>query len=213
MDSDPVSHLLLVDIRGATHWYSLSTFFFFFLIFILQVVGPLLSLLTSSYKPGDLLHMWSVEPSTGWACSFWECCSAMLWWETCCYLLFKVVSHSQDILLIPWLDSSLIPPFCPGRPRSILLPDFRGLHHLQWRISAVVCSRDQRKDNGGDNARLQPSELQEHWHWKFWHYSFNWILRHYRSFNFVGFTALNSLDNLLSNVPDSQSTLFNVICF
>lgn len=29
MDSDPVSHLLLVHIRGATHWYSLSTFFFF----------------------------------------------------------------------------------------------------------------------------------------------------------------------------------------
>lgn len=78
------------------------------LFFIFQVVGPLLSLLTFSYKPGDLLHMWSVEPSTGWACSFWECCSAMLWWETCCYLLFKVVWHSQDLLLFSWLDSSFL---------------------------------------------------------------------------------------------------------
>lgn len=134
----------------------------------------------------------------------------MLWWETRCYLLFKAVSHSQDLLLISWLDSSLIPLFCPGRPRPILLPDFRGLHHLQRRVSAVVCSGDQRKNNGGDNARLQPSELQEHRHWKFRH-SFNWTLRHYRLFNVVGFTALNSLDKRLSNVPNSQCTLFIVI--
>lgn len=167
MDSDPVSHLLLVHRGEAIHWYSLGTLFVFCFVFLIfQVVGPLLCLLTFSCKPGDLLHMWSVEPSTGWACSFWECCLAMLWWETCCYLLFKVVSHLQHLLLISWLHLSLIPPFCPGRPRPILLPDFRGLHHLQWRVSAVVCSGDQRKDNGGDNARLQPSELQERRNWK-----------------------------------------------
>lgn len=81
--------------------------------------------------------------------------------------------RTRDHLLILCLDSSLIPPFCPGWPRPILLPDFRGLHHLKWCISTVVRSGDQRKDNGGDNARLQPSELQDQLHWKFWHTSVN----------------------------------------
>lgn len=77
----------------------------------------------------------------------------------------------------------------------------------------MVCSGDQREDNGGDNARLQPSELQEHQQVKFRNDFFNHILKHYRSFNVVGFTALNSLDNLFSNVLNSHCSLFNVIFY
>lgn len=46
---------------------------------------------TSSYKPGVLLLTWSVGLSTGFACSSWRCCSAILWWEKLlCIILFKI---------------------------------------------------------------------------------------------------------------------------
>lgn len=89
-DSDPVSQLVLVHLREATPSFFSTPISVFLFCFIVQVVCPWLSLLTSSYKPGVLQPMWSAEPSTGWACSWWGCCSVTLWWETCSYLSFKV---------------------------------------------------------------------------------------------------------------------------
>lgn len=55
----------------------------FFLIYF-QLECLWLFLPTSSSKPGVPLLMWSVGRSAGWACSLWGCCSATLWWDTCC---------------------------------------------------------------------------------------------------------------------------------
>lgn len=75
--------------RSNSFIFLYSNFWFLF-YFIVQVVCLWLLLLTSSYKPGVLPLMWSAEPSTGWACSWWGCCSVTLWWETRSYLSFKV---------------------------------------------------------------------------------------------------------------------------
>lgn len=79
---------------------------------IFQLVCPLLSLLTSSYKPGDLLHTWSAEPSTGWACSFWDWCSAILWWETpLLFIIYGCLALAGDFTDFALTFSLWSPPF------------------------------------------------------------------------------------------------------
>lgn len=174
MGSDPVSHLLLVHIREVTHCS--SSLFFFCLSGGGSIVLPA-DLFLQAWRPSAYV----ISGTINWLSIF---ILGMLFGYVVVRNRLFILRFSltrRTVLLILWVDSSLIPPFCPGRPRPILLPDFRGLHHLQRRVSAVVCSWDQRKDNGGDNARLQLSELQEHQHCKFRH-SFNSILRRYRLF-------------------------------
>lgn len=71
-----------IYVAGDSQWYHFSNLSSFSIFF--QLECPWLSLLTSSYKHGVHLLTWSVGLSTGWACSLWGCCSATLWWDTCC---------------------------------------------------------------------------------------------------------------------------------
>lgn len=73
---------------------------FYFILFKLECLW--LFLLTSSYKHGVLLLMWSVGLSTGLACSSWRCCSATLWWET--YYVSFVISNNSYIILYLYFD-------------------------------------------------------------------------------------------------------------
>lgn len=132
-----------------------------------------LSLPTSSYKPGDLLPMWSVGPSAGWACSLWVCCSATLWWDICC--VSSQIIHIHLSVWLLYLTQSDFMCASAGWTRPVLLPDFCGLHFSQCSISFIFCPRDQRKDNGRNYGGLQQIELQEkrRWHWDDWHWSNN----------------------------------------
>lgn len=82
-------------------------------------------------------------------------------------------AFSAELCLCVWRHVFVLTRFVfacahTGWTWAVLLPDFRGLLHFQRSIHAILCPRDQRKDNDRDHDGLQQTELQEqeHRHWQ-----------------------------------------------
>lgn len=170
-DSDLVSQLVLVHLREATpSFFSYSTSGFCFILWFrwcvyVSLCWPLLTSLASFCLCDQRNHKLAEHVHVGDAVRLRRGEKRALFYRlrsatpTGVLLISESLHKNLQPPRFLWWD--LIPCFRPGWTRPVLLPDFRGLHHLQRCVFAGVCSRDQRKDNGGDNTRLWPSELQE----------------------------------------------------
>lgn len=139
-DSDPVSQLALVHLREAAPLFCSSPIsgFCSILLFRWCVYGsfcwPLLTSLASSCLCDQRNHQLAEHVHGGDAVRL-RCgerrapiyrLSSGPRPQGCCW--FQSLHKNLQLSRFLWWD--LIPCFRPGWPRPVLLPDFRGLHHL-----------------------------------------------------------------------------------